>query len=66
MDILLIYPPITLAERYGKKIFGKIGGHLPPLGLAYLSAVLRDAGFTVSIIDGPACNLDEQGLLEDT
>lgn len=44
MNILLIYPPVTV---YGP---GKVGPH-PPLGLAYLAAYLEKFGHQVGIID---------------
>lgn len=51
MDILFIYSGLTVEERYGTKGFGKIGGYLPPLGIAYLASFLRKHGFTVDIMD---------------
>ena len=63
MDILLIYPSISINERYGNKRLGNVGGHLPPLGIAYIAACLRDAGFDVGIIDGPVCNLKDNDIL---
>ncbi|TRZ96184.1 radical SAM protein [bacterium] len=40
----------------------KIRGVLPPLGLAYIAAVLEQAGYKVVIIDVPALNLTTQDL----
>jgi radical SAM superfamily enzyme YgiQ (UPF0313 family) len=40
----------------------KIRGILPPLGLAYIAAVLEQAGYKVLIIDVPALNLTSQDL----
>jgi len=40
----------------------KIRGILPPLGLAYIAAVLEQAGYQVVIIDVPALNLTSQDL----
>ena len=37
IDILFINPPSTLAERYGKKDIGEIGGDMVPLGIACLA-----------------------------
>jgi len=52
MKILLINPPY-----HKKKIFRKsmeeVGALLPPLGLAYIAAVLEKHGNKVKIIDGP-------------
>jgi len=65
MDALLIYPPLTVDERYAKKSLGNVGGHLPPLGIVYLAAVLRQNGFKVSLIDGPASGLNEEEILKE-
>ena len=35
---MLIYPPIGVEERYARKVGKKIGGDLPPLGIACLAA----------------------------
>lgn len=50
IDVLLIQPPITVNERYGRNV-GKVGGYLPPLGLAMLAAVLRENKYSAEIID---------------
>ena len=47
--ILLITPPGTLEESYGR--LSGAAGELPMLGLAYIAASLRDQGNTVKIID---------------
>ena len=47
--ILLITPPGTLEESYGR--LSGAAGELPMLGLAYIAAALRDQGNTVKIID---------------
>ncbi len=48
--VLLIMPPFSMAERYGRGI-EKIGSSLPPLGLLYLGAELEGAGYLVKIFD---------------
>ncbi len=63
LDVLLIYPPLSLEERYGRKV-GKVGGHLPPLGLAYLAGYVRSEGYKVKIIDGPASELSTEDIVE--
>ena len=55
MKVLLVNPPYSLEERYGKKL-KHFGGHAEPLGLAYLAAVARNAGYEVEIIDAPIQN----------
>jgi magnesium-protoporphyrin IX monomethyl ester (oxidative) cyclase len=51
MKIHLISPPTTLKERYGD-VISKVTGNVPPLGILYISAVLKQNGFEVSVIDG--------------
>jgi len=54
MKILLLLPPITLEERYNKSI-AKAAGTLPPLGLLYLAAVLKEDN-EVRVFDGSLYN----------
>ena len=63
MDILLIYPPLSVDERYGNRRLGKVGGNLPPLGITYIAAFLRREGFNVGLIDGPAQDTSEDDIL---
>ena len=56
IDLLLINPPITLEERYGT--FASVGSQAPPLGLCYVAATVRNAGYSVQILDAPALNLE--------
>jgi anaerobic magnesium-protoporphyrin IX monomethyl ester cyclase len=53
MKVLLVYPPITLLERYSSDI-GNSGGRQIPLGIYYLAAYVRKAGHEVHVIDGEA------------
>jgi radical SAM superfamily enzyme YgiQ (UPF0313 family) len=53
MEILLIYPPITVQERYSSDI-GYSGGRQIPLGVFYLASTIRQAGHSVRVIDGEA------------
>ncbi|MBI5427932.1 MAG: cobalamin B12-binding domain-containing protein [Nitrospinae bacterium] len=57
VDILLIFPPVTVAERYGKKTVGNSGGDLPPLGIMYIASYLREKGFGVAFMDGCALEI---------
>jgi radical SAM superfamily enzyme YgiQ (UPF0313 family) len=63
MKVLLIFPPITHEEIYSKGI-SSIGHTLPPLGLAYIAAVLEENGVEVKIIDAVASNLNVKELTE--
>jgi radical SAM superfamily enzyme YgiQ (UPF0313 family) len=56
LKILLVYPPITLAERYSSDI-GHSGGRQIPLGVYYLASTVRRAGHEVRVIDGEALEL---------
>jgi radical SAM superfamily enzyme YgiQ (UPF0313 family) len=50
MRITFITPPYSISERYHTK--AKINkGYLPPLGLASIATVLKEAGHQVSILD---------------
>lgn len=49
-NILLIMPPFSMRERYGRGI-EKIGSSLPPLGLLYLGSHLEKCGYRVKIFD---------------
>jgi anaerobic magnesium-protoporphyrin IX monomethyl ester cyclase len=51
MKILLINPPFSKEEIFTKSM-SKVGAVLPPLGLAYIAAVLEKENFQVKIIDG--------------
>jgi len=55
VNVVLVNPPLTMFERYGT--FAASGTETPPLGLASLAAVSREAGHNTSIIDCPAQNL---------
>ncbi|MDO8646846.1 MAG: radical SAM protein [Candidatus Diapherotrites archaeon] len=65
MKALLVFPAISLDERYGKKSVGEIGGHLPPLGLCYLAAMLEKQGIECKILDMPAQQLEVKDVLEE-
>jgi len=53
MNVLLINPPYSSEERYGRDL-GKFGPLNEPLGLAYIGANLERNGHKVTIIDAPA------------
>jgi len=66
-DVLLIQPPISINERYGRNVGGS-GGYLPPLGLAMLAAVLKEKNFNVRIIDPIVMGYRDEdifGLIEE-
>jgi anaerobic magnesium-protoporphyrin IX monomethyl ester cyclase len=56
LDLVLINPPLTMEERYGK--FAALGSSTPNLGLCYLASSARSKGFSVKIIDSPVQDLD--------
>ena len=61
MRVLLINPPYTTEDRYGKDL-GRFGPLNEPLGLAYLAAKLEQEGHEVSIMDAPALGLTSTGI----
>lgn len=63
MKVLLLNPPVFTEETYGK--FAKVGSTQPFLGLCYLAAVLKRAGFTVKILDTILLKLNFQDILKE-
>ena len=61
MRVLLVNPPYTTEDRYGKEL-GRFGPLNEPLGLAYLAASLGQGGHEVSISDAPALGLASMGI----
>ena len=64
IDVLFIFPPCAIAERYGRKNMGNVGGDLIPLGIASLAAYLREKDFGVGVIDCPALRIDADEVFE--
>ena len=62
IDVLLIQPPISVSERYGRDV-GEVGGYLPPLGLAMIAAVLKEKGFKIKIVDSIVMNYGNEDIL---
>ncbi len=50
--LCFVVPPVTAEDRYGP--MASAGNSLPPHQFLYLGAVARQAGWDVSIVDGPA------------
>lgn len=65
VKILLINPPISSQERYGRDI-GDIGGHQAPLGLCSLAASMRQVGHEVAILDAELMRMCEDAVLAHT
>ncbi|MBS3064225.1 MAG: cobalamin B12-binding domain-containing protein, partial [DPANN group archaeon] len=63
MKIMLIFPPLTVSERYASKNVGDVGGYLPPLGLLYMAAVLENSGHEVKVLDCPVNNYTIDNVL---
>lgn len=63
-DVLLVNPAFSKEKQYGFKVkeLGNIAS--PPLGLAYIAAVLLEKGFSVTIIDANAENLSSDEVAE--
>lgn len=62
-DCVLIFPPISVDERYSKSV-GKVGGNLPPLGLAYIAGTLIRKGYSAKIIDCPSEEIGVEKLTD--
>lgn len=61
MEILLVNPPLSVVDRYGKAL-GKVGSLTEPLGLAYLAAAIKKEGHHVEIIDCTLRNFEQEKL----
>ena len=53
MRVLLLLPPYP-KDKIFRNSMKNLGAILPPLGIAYIAAVLEKDGHDVKIIDGPA------------
>ncbi|MEW6418246.1 MAG: radical SAM protein [Nitrospirota bacterium] len=60
-DIVLVNPPVTLKERYGK--LSGAANTLPSLSILYLAAVLRKEGHSVSVIEASSLGLSLKELV---
>lgn len=60
--IILVNPPLSFEERYGKLSAG--GSHLAPIGLANLAAVIRENNFDPKIIDASTLNLNYEETVD--
>ncbi|MBI4983232.1 cobalamin B12-binding domain-containing protein, partial [Candidatus Woesearchaeota archaeon] len=65
MDLLLIYPPISINERYGKDV-GDVGGNMPPLGITQIASYLREKEIEVGLIDAVIENYTLEELIKKT
>lgn len=63
MKVLLVYPPITVEERFGSKI-GNSGGRQIPLGILYLASSARERGHDVRVVDAEADSLSAHDVAE--
>lgn len=68
MKLLFVQLPQHMDKLvYSKRVFKRYsegGLLLPPLGMAYLAAIIRKNGYDVGIIDSYAMNYDKNELLE--
>jgi anaerobic magnesium-protoporphyrin IX monomethyl ester cyclase len=62
MRVLLIYPPISIQERYSSDI-GHAGGKQMPLGIYYLAAYLRKGKHDVRVIDAEANDMSYEQII---
>src|SRR3989344_2340261 len=62
MKVLLINPPLTAKEQ--ARDFEAAVNVLPPLGIAYIAAVLEQDGFEVSIIDSLVMRVSHSWIRE--
>jgi radical SAM superfamily enzyme YgiQ (UPF0313 family) len=62
MKIALIFPNVSILERYGTDI-ADIGGRQAPLGILYLSSYLKKNGHEVLVIDAATEKLHDENIL---
>lgn len=60
IDCYFIFPPVSVRERYGDREISNVEGHLPPLGLLSIAAMLERDGFTAKILDGPVSGMNSK------
>uniref|UniRef100_A0A7C1HX71 Radical SAM protein n=1 Tax=Fervidicoccus fontis TaxID=683846 RepID=A0A7C1HX71_9CREN len=60
MKVLLAIPPDT----HNLEIYRILGVNAPPLGLAYIAAVLERAGYCVRIVDSPTLKLVQERFID--
>lgn len=63
-SVVLINPPMTLEDRYGKEM-KKFGAVSEPLGLAYIAGHLESKNVPVRIIDAPAQQMSAEQIVSD-
>lgn len=63
MDLVLIYPPVTVKERYARKVGKTVGGNLPPLGIAGLAAFVREKGYLVDVVDSLSLGFQNEDIV---
>ncbi len=63
MRILLIFPPLSLDERYNANV-GDVGGYLAPLGLCQMAAILLEDGHDVQVMDCPVNHYNLTDIIE--
>jgi anaerobic magnesium-protoporphyrin IX monomethyl ester cyclase len=63
MRVFLIYPNISIQERYSSDI-GHAGGKQIPLGLYYLAAYIRERRHDVQVVDAEALCWSSEQILE--
>ena len=64
IDVMLIHPPTSVAERYGREDMGDVGGNQIPLGIASLAAYLREKKIGVGVLDCAALGIDANKTYE--
>jgi anaerobic magnesium-protoporphyrin IX monomethyl ester cyclase len=62
-QLLLINPPLSLKERYGK--LSTAGIVMPPHGLGYLASYMRLNGYLVNILDCEAMSLSVENATKE-
>ena len=64
MKISFLIPPFDLIKKGYSSKFKIKRGHMLPLGIGYLAAVLQREGYKVDILDSSAMDLDYKEIIE--
>ena len=63
LDVVFIYPSLSVQERYGGRNIGNVGGHVPPIGIMSLAAYVREKGYSADVIDAVINNWSTEEII---
>lgn len=63
LDVVFIYPSLSVQKRYGDRNIGDVGGHVPPIGIMSLAAYVREKGYSADVIDAVINNWSAEEII---